>query len=165
MVTIRTVTCENPACGRIFESRRSDGRVVRFCCRACCGASRRQAQPGYIARHARMRKIRGRARDLPCVDCGGPAREWSQRRDTDGLDPFDYDPRCPPCHRAYDGHKLRPGSGESNHNAKLTWEQVREIRALRGTVPHRVLAERYGVSRPVISRLLEGAMWIEPPST
>jgi hypothetical protein len=118
-----------------------------------------------VGRHNRVRRARGPARDYPCVGCGGPAREWSQRHDTDGLDPADYDPRCCKCHFAYDGKQRfgGPGTGESHHNAKLTWAKVREIRTLRGTVPHRVLAERYGVSRPVISRILAGAMWKEPP--
>jgi hypothetical protein len=44
------------------------------------------------------------------------------------------------CPRTWTG--LRPAS--STRRAKLTEEQVREIRGLRGRVPNKVLAARYG---------------------
>lgn len=70
----------------------------------------------YGAAHMRVTRALGRAADLPCVDCGEPAFQWSY----DGLDPDEaeatvngsevtyshkpehYWPRCVACHRAYD---------------------------------------------------------------
>lgn len=69
---------------------------------------------GYEAAHWRVKSIHGSARNHSCVDCGGTARDWSYR----GGDPMErtcpdngckyslspdyYEPRCVPCHRAYD---------------------------------------------------------------
>jgi hypothetical protein len=51
-----------------------------------------------------LHKIRGSAKELPCVDCGIKNSEWSQVRDTDGLDVYDhYVPRCRYHHFKYDG--------------------------------------------------------------
>ena len=47
--------------------------------------------------------------------------------------------------------------GERNGSAKLTVEQVREIRA--STATHRVLAERYGISRTSISYIKNRVNW------
>jgi len=47
--------------------------------------------------------------------------------------------------------------GENGPNAKLTLEEVREIRALRGT--HREIADRFGVSRSAISMIRSGLNW------
>lgn len=72
--------------------------------------------PTWVTVHKRLRRQRGRAAEHACVDCGQPAREWSY----DGRDPNElvsihrgvrlrysldlsrYEPRCVPCHRAYD---------------------------------------------------------------
>lgn len=58
---------------------------------------------GYQARHSRVWRARGKASAQVCVDCGGAAKEWSQVHGTDGLDVFDYEPRCRHCHYVYDG--------------------------------------------------------------
>jgi hypothetical protein len=67
----------------------------------------------YETMHGRVRARRGTASMYECVDCGGHAKHWSY----DGLDDnelvgnFDlrysmdvthYQPRCVPCHSAYD---------------------------------------------------------------
>lgn len=49
--------------------------------------------------------------------------------------------------------------GEKNPEAKLTWDDVRAIRA--STEPVRVLADTYGVSRTQISRILKNQRWVE----
>jgi hypothetical protein len=47
--------------------------------------------------------------------------------------------------------------GTNNHWAKLTEDDVREIRVLCGfDFPHRELAKIYGVSRPVMSKVIRG---------
>lgn len=68
---------------------------------------------GYGAAHGRVRKVRGRACNHACVDCGGAALHWSYNlTDPDelvspggqrySLDPAHYSPRCTPCHSAHD---------------------------------------------------------------
>jgi len=61
--------------------------------------------------------------------------------------------------------------GERNGSAKLTAEQVREIREMyraggrdgrrgfRGGVSQEHIADLYGVSQPVISQILRGEKW------
>jgi len=56
--------------------------------------------------------------------------------------------------------KLRP-RGEDDHNAKLTWENVREIRAARGVVTQVDLAKKFEVSKGVIGAVQLGKTWIE----
>jgi hypothetical protein len=79
---------------------------------------------GYAGWHARMRRERGPASSHACVDCGEPADHWSLKMDYVGdlqkneddqiwtREVDDYEPRCIPCHRAYDkgwgGRKGRP---------------------------------------------------------
>lgn len=66
----------------------------------------------YGTAHARVRRIRGRADQRNCVDCGSTAQEWSyrggdvdERQDDRGFystNPDCYVPRCISCHRRYD---------------------------------------------------------------
>jgi len=78
----------------------------------------RKAAPGYYAAHLRVAAARGRAKDHECVDCGEPACDWSyDHKDADefvasagiakdlaySTSPDHYQPRCRPCHKAFDG--------------------------------------------------------------
>jgi hypothetical protein len=78
-----------------------------------CGARdcRRKDVVGYSAVHERLRTRRGPARAHRCVDCGGPAAQWSLNHDGASLrasegpysmDESRYVPRCVPCHKRYD---------------------------------------------------------------
>lgn len=88
------------------------------------GGRKRMQDPTYAGAHKRIVYDRGRAGDYTCVDCGQPAAEWSLRDDVSpdalrrgavrlktgdtiqayySVNAQDYDPRCRPCHRAYDG--------------------------------------------------------------
>lgn len=63
---------------------------------------------------------------------------------------------------ANEADKLLHGThnrGERHSRAKLTEGQVKEIRALRGTVTGAELAERYGISRWAIYDVLSGDNW------
>jgi hypothetical protein len=80
----------------------------------------RQEVVGYAGAHDRVESVRGRAKDHLCVDCLGPAHDWSydhadpaERHEaltTRGrtyevpysLDPNHYAPRCITCHRRFD---------------------------------------------------------------
>ena len=70
-----------------------------------------------------------------------------------------YDP-------SYDPQKWKkfPTSGETARNARLTWEQVREIRASRQEVyePASAVASRYGVTKDMIRLILLNKNWFDP---
>lgn len=53
--------------------------------------------------------------------------------------------------------------GEGNGNARLTWEEVREIRRLygRGGVSQQALAEAFGVKHTAVSRIVRRVTWVE----
>ncbi len=60
------------------------------------------------------------------------------------------------------GRLRGPGRGEKNHNAKLSWREVREIRSLKGKLTIRELAKQYGVkSHGTIRIILAGETWKE----
>lgn len=79
--------------------------------------------PGWAAIHKRLARERGKATDYSCVDCHGPAREWSyDGRDANelvgeangfmlaySLELAHYEPRCSSCHRKYD-NAIRKGA-------------------------------------------------------
>lgn len=76
--------------------------------------------PAYETIHFRIYRERGKASQFDCVDCDNPALNWSLAHNAPGrtafgaevgkryagtfysLNPFDYEPRCDSCHRAYD---------------------------------------------------------------
>lgn len=72
--------------------------------------------PGYATIHARLKCDRGKASAHACIDCGGPARDWSyDHADSDerieilrgcrvaySTDLDHYQPRCKSCHQRFD---------------------------------------------------------------
>lgn len=69
----------------------------------------------YVTVHKKVRATRGKAANYSCVDCGGQATDWSYThedpnpmyREENGTYPYSsnidfYEPRCKPCHRAFD---------------------------------------------------------------
>ena len=103
-------------------------------------------QANYIARHTRVKSLRGRAAEYPCADCGttdAPRMEWAQIKGTDGFDPFDYRPLCRTCHEDYD--------------AIIAREQVEEIQALNyfGLTTNQ-LAKMYFVTPSYVSHIVSG---------
>lgn len=67
---------------------------------------------GYRSLHERIRTARSKASEQACVDCGLPALHWSYDhtdpneltapQGTYSLDVHRYEPRCAPCHNAFD---------------------------------------------------------------
>lgn len=53
--------------------------------------------------------------------------------------------------------------GEDHGHAKLTWEQVRFIRANSGSATHREIADCFGVSPSAIGLILAGKTWRSDP--
>lgn len=82
-------------------------------------------------------------------------RDYSRDRE-------DYLELCRSCHMHYDG-------GENHHKAKLTWDQVEEIRrrhvpgrrAGAGPQPNsaRALAREFGVAKATINAIVSGTGW------
>ena len=60
---------------------------------------------------------------------------------------------------AADNGLLRPLRGEANGRAKLTAEQVEEIRRLKGSESQRDIAERFEVARSLVQRIHQGKAW------
>jgi hypothetical protein len=126
-------------------------------------APKLKALPGYVARHERVYRARGKASQHPCADsCGRRAKHWSQIHGTTGLNPEHYEPRCVRCHDAYDGIKL-PGlggtaTGEAHGSAKLTEARVRGIFASVGAT-QRELAELHGMHHTTIKDIRLGRLW------
>lgn len=87
---------------------------------------KRLRAPGYAAVHKRLMRDVGSPADMACVDCHGPARDWSynggaavELTDTRSgcpysADPADYSPRCVSCHRIHDG------AGDASHFGRKT---------------------------------------------
>lgn len=69
-----------------------------------------------------------------------------------------------PSENAADKHEHgTANNGEANPRAKLTWENVRAIRALGGKVTQEKIAALYGVSRRAVGMILQGTTWKEVP--
>jgi hypothetical protein len=83
------------------------------------------------------------------VDCAKPANDWSQRKDTSGKSPKDYEPRCDHCHHIYDGI-----------GRKLSPEDVLEIREMLKTGrTHADIAYIFEVSPKTITAIKNGRNW------
>jgi hypothetical protein len=117
----------------------------------------------YKKRHARLHYYRGSAaRTGPCVDCGEPRSEWSQKHGTTGLDfDNDYVPRCRRCHRNYDevnrpvNVKVLLKFPRSTYVYRLSWTAVREIRRRAGSgEKHAKLAREFGISRSHVTNVV-----------
>lgn len=72
----------------------------------------RTETPSQSAVHDRLRRVRGRAADHPCIDCGGQARDWAFEEPSGySTDLSRYHPRCRSCHAKQDGRR-RPRKDE-----------------------------------------------------
>lgn len=121
--------------------------------------------PEYQANHRRVRKVRGDARFLPCVDCKVCDSTWSHIKDTDKTDPDNYEPRCYSCHGKYDytdERRTKLSATMAEKNGKLTAEDVLEIRRLyaSGKISNQhTLARMYGISHPYVNGILHRRKW------
>jgi hypothetical protein len=120
--------------------------------------------------------------DLPCVDCGHVWADGERRHEYDhhlgyGADhQFDVEAVCTSCHhkrslaRGEGGRGgcprnivfLVPRPGDKNPAAKLTWEQVRLIRAcFRSGEKRAAIALSFGISQSQVSNIVWGRCWKE----
>lgn len=68
--------------------------------------------------------------------------------------------------RDMDGKGRRaPTDGERNGRAKLTPDQVTDIRSLKGQMSQAAIGSRFGVSKTLIRRIHQGKAWREFPTT
>lgn len=131
---------------------------------------------GYEGAHARVRRARGRASEHVCTDCDDLASEWSLIHDAKSLtvaesgvnagclyspDPYDYSPRCSPCHRKYDAlHGLKrqgPYSGQTVRFRSATQERAEEVvRLVKEGATLTEAAGVVGVSVAVATRYFKG---------
>jgi hypothetical protein len=131
-----------PVCGTLAVIRRDHKSCSRACGYQLTRAARQALSPSYDVWHHRVTKARGPASGYACVDCGGPAQDWSTVDSSSDDIHARFQPRCRRCHRYYDG-----GVGEGNRRAKLTSGQVRELRARRADgLTYRQLAAQFGIS-------------------
>lgn len=83
---------------------------------------RRAEWVDYSGAHSRVRYDKGPASAHRCVDCGGPAAEWSYDHSDPNelhsdkgyaysLDSDHYQPRCAQCHRTFDWSRKDAASG------------------------------------------------------
>lgn len=52
-------------------------------------------------------------------------------------------------------------SGENNNFHRFTWQQIREIRALKGKLSAVEIAQRFGTKRTYVNQILSGYRWRE----
>src|SRR5690242_163281 len=131
-----------PVCGRRARIRRDRRSCSRACGYKLTGAALRAERPSYDVWHNRVKKARGPASDYCCIDCGGPAQDWSTADRSSNDVRVRFQPRCRKCHRRYDG-----AIGEGSPRAKLTAEKVRRLRARRADgLTYRQLAGEFGIS-------------------
>ena len=98
--------------------------------------------PEYKYVHNQLRLVRGLASECLCVDCKAKAEDWSYINGENPMLINSYAPRCKSCHRRYDY------SVNGNHRAKLTEDQVREIRfKYSNGATRKQLAFEYGIAQ------------------
>lgn len=76
----------------------------------------RRTGTSYNAKHIRVRKARGLARNQVCESCPDKAAEWATIKGRDGMNPEDYMPLCRSCHQKYD---FKPENIQAATDAKI----------------------------------------------
>lgn len=119
-------------------------------------APRKGEQITKDSAHARVRAKRGKAAEQLCEHCGEQAKEWSLIHGEPYWEPESYQPLCVPCHAVYD--TPLKSRGESHWNARLSDEQVKEIRTLYATGEYSqvALANKFGTTKVNINGIVHG---------
>jgi hypothetical protein len=120
-----------------------------------------------------------RARTLPCVDCGGQARDYDHAHGYARENWLNVEAVCSACHAArrvargelakgerngaYTQPEQRP-RGSAHGNAKLTEADVVEIRARRTRgEPYRVIAAAFGITPTNACFICKRKAWAHVP--
>lgn len=139
--------------------------------KAATRKKRRRAPETHRAVHRRLYADRGPASNHLCVDCSGPADDWSHDWPTwedvaQGIRPprttfstnLDaYVPRCTPCHSKLDHTPAAWNYGGQRGSYKLTEDDVRRIRT--SELKPGALARELGVGRETIWKIRTGRSW------
>lgn len=136
--------------------------------------------PGWDAIHKRIFRERGKATQYACVDCAGPAREWSYNGEDPNeitgtvgrfklpysLDLAHYEPRCTPCHRNFDNAiryaqgRMPTNRGERAGGAKFTMAQVIAMRDQDSAgVPRSEIEKQFSISQSYLARIIKRETW------
>lgn len=124
----------------------------------------------YGALHHWVRQVRGRPQH--CEDCGTtePRRyEWANLTGN-YTDPNDYKRLCKPCHARMDNTGRKAGDkkigvrrpdmqGERHRTARLTEQNVLEIRRRAVSESYVSLGREFGVQASHISRVFHRQLW------
>ncbi|QAB18703.1 hypothetical protein Leucomu_12995 [Leucobacter muris] len=108
-----TVALAKGLCSKHYARARTHGDPRAM---APSGRPIKGAEITHAGIHKRLLRQRGKAAAYKCVDCGGPANEWSyDNSDPEELQEYlgdslcayslsldHYEPRCTPCHRRFD---------------------------------------------------------------
>ena len=107
------------------------------------------------------RRITRKVSVLVCAAFHGPRPEGSECRHLDGVRTNDSAKNLawgtPLENQADRKRHGRAPIGEANPNAALKDEQISEILALKGTVPQKTIAARFGITQSHVSRIHRGA--------
>ncbi len=116
---------------------------------------------GYYPKHQWLTFHYGRIQK--CEDCGTTEKrvyDWANISGKYFRDRSDWKRLCRPCHRKLDAHLVR--RGEKVNTAKLTAEQVKDLRLIHDKNPglsQSELAKLFGVCQSTVGRILQGKYW------
>jgi hypothetical protein len=131
-----------------------------------------QADKAAYLKYQREWRARRRAEwfaDKKCENCGSTDdleldhrdrnqklshKVWSWSKERRDAELAKCQVLCHPCHLA-----KSQTSGDLIHQAKLTLDDVRDIRRLGGSMRQVDLAERFGIGQPAVSDILNRRTW------
>jgi hypothetical protein len=111
--------------------------------------------PEYQRVHRHVRETYGDAIEYGCIQCGEQAVEWAWQHGEDPNLITSYEPMCFKCHDLYDG----PQVGVKHSQARLTEEDVREIRNLWPRFTQKDIAYIYGMSVTHVNSIINRKKW------
>lgn len=92
----------------------------------------------YNRRHYLVNRVRGKAREHLCEDCGGSATNWATNHDGDPDLPDDYRALCGKCHVKYDKRWTPEERAKVAISTKAVWDNSPERRLRMSLYPHRL---------------------------
>lgn len=135
-----------------IPAQRAEAITAKGYARVSVGMRRRTL---YIAAHRMVWFAAGRA-----IPDGYELNHINGRRADNRLSNLEIVTKSGNLQHSYDVLQRTRLAGEMNAQHKLTWEQVREIRArFADGEPKRSLARAYGVTPPLIRKIVNGAAW------
>lgn len=129
----------------------------------------KQTKLSYSGIHKRLYTQRGSASSYLCTVCGEQAHEWACNDPSAFEVPKNgrmikvsmhldlYIPLCRSCHKKKD---YKDEQREAGHpRAKLTREQIDEIRFMSKYKSHQEIADQFGLSQSYVSKIVRKEYW------